>query len=511
MSGLYLDDLPTDKNGKFTRQELLKAVGFEKWFNRKLPFVSVYCGSSPGRDPAYVEAAIKLGKLVNEQGWVLVNGGGTSGLMVASNKECERTLSFTTRLFSVPSDDPEKKEGLNPNALNVVLPDFFERKVCMDLLSDICFVMPGGFGTLDEALEAIIFAGKANRKVVFVNVLGIWNPLQDQFKKWAAKGLMPKHYTERCAFVDTPEQAVSFAREHIATLTLGQMSHSEEQKPAKSLRAFLSENGGELQERISDILHDFGAFAPEVPRIGVIASGNIGPDQGRFNFETASQRDEICRQTDRIGRDLAKRANALAIIPGSKEGLREIVADAITARGGRVLWIEKSSTDKPLDIKQKNDQELRLIVARHYEVDRLTTLLSTGIMAVCGGPHTADRVFGYLTRNQTGHGCYSDLVKNYDPRAPRPVIHCYSPALGNGEGFWTPLQKQLAHCVQEGFASPGNMNLIVFSETARGLVAEAIEKSWDVPTNMLFNLSTKKASRPRETTIATAKPQRLAL
>lgn len=496
MSGLYLDDLPTDANGKLTRQALLRRIGFEKWYNRNLYFVSVYCGSSPGRHPAYVEAARRLGELINEQGWVLVNGGGTSGLMVESNRACERSLSFTTFLFSFTTNDPEKREGLNPNALNIVLPDFFERKVCMDLLSDICFVLPGGFGTLDEALEAIIFAQKAGRKVIFVNTLGIWNPLKKQFKKWHEKGLMPKKYLDCCAFVNTPEEAVRTAKKHLKDRRPGEMVYSDLPKPSESLRSYLAQNSQTLQEHVSGLLQQYEAFASEAPRMGLIASGNIGPDAGRFNFETAAQRDEICRHTKRIGVDLAK-ADALTIIPGSNEGLREIAADAVLENGGRVLWIEKGDTDRPLRVTQKNNRELRLTVSRHYEVDRLVSLLSTGTIAVCGGPHTADRTFGYLTRNQTGHGCYSDLAPSPDPKAPRPVIHCYNPLLGNGEGIWKPLQDQIDHCILEGFASAGNRDLIRFSGTTRHLVAEAIEGSWNVPTNLLFNMKKPELKEKR--------------
>ncbi len=490
MSAFYLDDLPTDSNGKLSRQRLLDTIGFSKWYQEDRAFVSVYCGSSPGNHPAYIETARALGRMIDEEGWVLVNGGGTSGLMLASNQECKRTLSFTTRPFSVPTDDPEKKEGLNPNALNVVLPDFFERKACMDLLSDVCFVLPGGFGTLDEAFEAIIFAQKMGRKVIFINTLGIWDPLRKQLEKWAKKGLMPPHYSKQCCFVPTQKEAIEIAREHIRALSPGNILYSSTPKPTESLRCFLEENGHLLQERVLEILCDLGAFAQEAPRIGLIASGNIGAEKSGFNFNTARQRDEICRNTSLLGRDIAC-SGTLAVIPGDRSGLRRIAADAILENVGKILWVRKGAVNAPLQISSKNDREICLTVPRHYEIDRLTTLLSTSIVTICGGLHTADRTFGFLTRNQTGHGCYSDLLPNYDRNAQRPVIHCYNPPLGNGEGFWTPLQKQIQLCVESGFAKKENLDLIVFAETTKGLVHEAIEKGWGAPTNVLFEIPRK--------------------
>ena len=45
--------------------------------------ICVYCGSQPGRDPAYMEAGRLLGKSIAENGIRLVYGGGTKGIMGA--------------------------------------------------------------------------------------------------------------------------------------------------------------------------------------------------------------------------------------------------------------------------------------------------------------------------------------------------------------------------------------------------------------------------------------------
>ena len=43
--------------------------------------VCVYCGSSPGNDPAYSAAAASVGRLIAERGLGMVYGGGAVGLM----------------------------------------------------------------------------------------------------------------------------------------------------------------------------------------------------------------------------------------------------------------------------------------------------------------------------------------------------------------------------------------------------------------------------------------------
>ena len=46
-----------------------------------MPTLCVYCGSSPGTDPAFADAARTVGTLIGQQGWQLVYGGGHAGLM----------------------------------------------------------------------------------------------------------------------------------------------------------------------------------------------------------------------------------------------------------------------------------------------------------------------------------------------------------------------------------------------------------------------------------------------
>ena len=50
----------------------------------KINAVCVYCGSSPGTDPAFVKAARDFGKILAENGVRLVYGGGSIGLMERS-------------------------------------------------------------------------------------------------------------------------------------------------------------------------------------------------------------------------------------------------------------------------------------------------------------------------------------------------------------------------------------------------------------------------------------------
>ena len=50
----------------------------------KIKAICVYCGSSPGTDPAFIKTARDFGKILAENGVRLVYGGGSIGLMERS-------------------------------------------------------------------------------------------------------------------------------------------------------------------------------------------------------------------------------------------------------------------------------------------------------------------------------------------------------------------------------------------------------------------------------------------
>lgn len=115
--------------------------------------VCVFCGSSPGSDPAFEAAAVALGDALARRDLRLVYGGGNVGLMgVVANAAMQaggQVLGVITRAL-------EAKELAHGGLTELLVVDsMHERKAAMADASD-CFVMlPGGFGTLDEFFEAL--------------------------------------------------------------------------------------------------------------------------------------------------------------------------------------------------------------------------------------------------------------------------------------------------------------------------------------------------------------------
>ena len=136
--------------------------------------VAVYCGSANGSSPAFRAEALALGKAIAEAGMGLVYGGANVGLMGAV---ADAALASGAEVIGVLPDVLAGKEiahgGLT--ALEMV-PTMHERKARM---ADAFLVLPGGYGTLDELMEAVTWAqlGLHAKPCILINTEGYWNGL----------------------------------------------------------------------------------------------------------------------------------------------------------------------------------------------------------------------------------------------------------------------------------------------------------------------------------------------
>lgn len=139
--------------------------------------VCVYCGSSPGAQPAYAEAARALGTLLAVEGIGLVTGGGRVGLMGAVADAVLAAGGEAVGVIPQALVDREvAHEGLT--RLHVVQ-TMHERKALMADLSDAFVALPGGLGTLEEISEMLTWAqlGIHHKPCGLLNVAGYYAPL----------------------------------------------------------------------------------------------------------------------------------------------------------------------------------------------------------------------------------------------------------------------------------------------------------------------------------------------
>ena len=114
--------------------------------------ICIFCGSSPGNHPDYLQVARQTGRLIAERGLTLVYGGGRAGLRGAL---ADSALAAGGRVIGViPQMLLDREVGHSGLTEQHVVRTLSERKVMMGDLSDAFLSLPGGIGTLDELFEA---------------------------------------------------------------------------------------------------------------------------------------------------------------------------------------------------------------------------------------------------------------------------------------------------------------------------------------------------------------------
>jgi uncharacterized protein (TIGR00730 family) len=139
--------------------------------------ICVFCGSRPGNDPSFGEAARATGQMIADLGMRLVYGAGDVGLM---GEVARAALGHGAATMGViPKHLMGLERGKRDLTQFVVTEDMHERKKVMFMNSDAIVVLPGGAGSLDEFFEVLTWAqiGRHEKPIFLLNVKGYWNPL----------------------------------------------------------------------------------------------------------------------------------------------------------------------------------------------------------------------------------------------------------------------------------------------------------------------------------------------
>src|SRR5262245_28968402 len=139
--------------------------------------VCVYCGSSPGTSPAFVEAALQFGTILAQNKIGLVYGGGSQGLMGAIAKSVLERHGHVTAIIP---EFLKARERLFSGAQEIIVTrDMHERKRAMFERADAFVALPGGIGTLEELVEQMTWAqlGRHRKPILMLNIEGFWDPL----------------------------------------------------------------------------------------------------------------------------------------------------------------------------------------------------------------------------------------------------------------------------------------------------------------------------------------------
>ncbi len=176
--------------------------------------IVVYCGANAGKDPAFAEAAKKLGQWICDQGHTLVFGGGKVGLMgiIADTVRAggQKTIGVMPTFLI-------ERELAHPQLNQLIVVDtMHERKLKMIELGDVYIALPGGWGTLEEFSEVISWSriGQHNNPCILVNTHNFYGGLVTQFKDMVTAGFLMQVELESLLVSDSIEQFQPFIDAH---------------------------------------------------------------------------------------------------------------------------------------------------------------------------------------------------------------------------------------------------------------------------------------------------------
>ncbi len=213
-------------------------------------------------EPIY-EMAKLFGQKLAEAGYMVITGGG-GGIMQAANEGAGPEHSFGVNIRLPFEQRPNPVIEGNPRLITYKY--FFNRKVAFLKEADAVALFPGGFGTLDEAMETLtlVQTGKRN-PLPLVLVDDPACPYWTEFIRFMEEGLLTRDYINKADLalferVDSIESAVAkinrfYSRYHSMRYVDGQLVFRiTSQLGAEHIR--------KLTERFHDILLPGGEIAP---------------------------------------------------------------------------------------------------------------------------------------------------------------------------------------------------------------------------------------------------------
>jgi uncharacterized protein (TIGR00730 family) len=181
--------------------------GFQKVLEIDRPAVSIFGSARVGEGSRPYEQARATAKLFAEAHFAVVTGGGP-GVMEAANRGCKEGGGLSVGFnIALPHE-----QGLNPYCdVQMTFKHFYARKTMFVKAAEGFVIFPGGFGTLDEAFEALtlIQTGKVLNFPVVLFDHDYWRELLDWINgRLLADGMVSPDDVQLLHVTDDPAEAV---------------------------------------------------------------------------------------------------------------------------------------------------------------------------------------------------------------------------------------------------------------------------------------------------------------
>jgi len=170
----------------------------------KQPSICVYCGASEQARPEHLDLAERFGAACAARGVRLVYGGGRVGLM---GRAARAAHAGGGAVLGVMPRFLEREEIVFEAAPHVMVDTMHERKWLMFEESDAFVVLPGGIGTLEEAVETLSWKrlGLHRKPMAFLAEDGFWEPFLALVRHTIEARLTPPEIQSGLSFPATIE------------------------------------------------------------------------------------------------------------------------------------------------------------------------------------------------------------------------------------------------------------------------------------------------------------------
>ena len=191
------------------------------------PAVTMFGSARVRTDSPYYMLTEQIARLLSDSGFSVISGGGP-GIMEAANKGAFFGKSPSVGLnIQLPHEQKN-----NPyQDISQTFRHFFARKYMFVRFASAYVVMPGGFGTLDELMEALtlIQTGKGRKIPLILVGTAFWGGMLDWFReRLVAEGMVDPEDMNLIQLIDEPEKVVEAIFKHYEARPFGPLPNEHE-------------------------------------------------------------------------------------------------------------------------------------------------------------------------------------------------------------------------------------------------------------------------------------------
>ena len=188
-------------------------VGATEKLKEITPAVSIFGSARTPPNHAYYKLTEEIARLLSDAGFSVISGGGP-GIMEAANKGAFAGSGVS---IGLNIELPFEQEGNAFQDIGINFQHFFMRKVMFVKYASAFVVLPGGFGTLDELMEAItlVQTGKTRKIPIILVGKAFWGGLLDWLKNTlVAEGMAGTNDLALVQLIDEPKDVVEAIFKH---------------------------------------------------------------------------------------------------------------------------------------------------------------------------------------------------------------------------------------------------------------------------------------------------------